>query len=195
MRLPAVVASLLAVIFVAGCASTVSPLYLKTDAVTDPAIVGTWISTDKDPGTVRIEAMNDGSYQVTIRDDQTGDNSVYQTHLIKLGSTSFADLLLTTSHLSGQDVQLPWGAVSLHQIVKYQVAGDDLSISVIDDNALQKSAKQPGFPLQFRGTQVGTGSGVAGDTVIISSTEDLRRYLSAHPAEIFGEASHFKRQH
>ena len=189
MRLPAVVASLLAVIFVAGCASTVSPLYLKTDAVTDPAIVGTWISTDKDPGTVRIEAMKDGSYQVSVRDDKSGDNSVYQTHLIKLGSTSFADLLLTTSHLSGQDVQLPWGAVSLHQIVKYQVAGDDLTLSLIGNDALRNSARQPGFPLRFQDTKEN------GDLVILSSTDELRRYFSSHPAGIFGDAGHFKRQH
>lgn len=196
MRLPALVASLLAMFFVGGCASTVSPLYTKTDAVTDAAMVGTWISTDKDsPGTLHIEAVKDGFYQVRVLDDKSGDYGVYQTHLVKLGSASFADLLLTRSHLSGQDIHLPWGAVPLHQIVKYQVAGDDLSLSVIDGDALEKSARQPGFPLQLRGTEEGAGSQLAGDTVIISSTTELRRYFSAHPADIFGQPSHLKRQH
>ena len=41
MRFPSLAASLLATFIIAGCASTVSPLYIKTDAVTDPAIIGT----------------------------------------------------------------------------------------------------------------------------------------------------------
>lgn len=190
MRLPAVVASLLAVIFVAGCASTVSPLYLKTDAVTDPAIVGTWTSTDKDnPGTVRIEAMKDGSYEVSLLGDKSADAAVYDARLVKLGGASFADLLLTKLHRNGEDVDLPWGAVPLHQIVKYQVAGDDLTLSLIGNDALRNSARQPGFPLRFQDTKEN------GDLVILSSTDELRRYFSSHPAGIFGDAGHFKRQH
>jgi hypothetical protein len=77
----------------------------------------------------------------------------------------------------------------LHQIVKYQVTGDDLAVSAIDGDALDKSAKQPGFPLQLRDTKQS-----GGDTVILSTTEELRRYFSAHPADIFGEVDHFKRQ-
>lgn len=191
MRFPALAASLLATLFIAGCASTVSPLYTKTDSVTDPAIVGTWISSDKDAssGTVRIEAAKDGSYQIRVHDDKSGDDLAYDARLIKLGSTSFADLLLTGLHLDGKDVDLPWGAVPLHQIVKYQVVADDLSVSTIDDGALEKSAKQSGFPLRFQDTTQN------GARVILSPTGDLRSYFSAHPADIFGDPSHFQRQH
>lgn len=195
MRLPALAATLLAALFVGGCASTVSPLYTKTDAVTDSAIVGTWISTDKDsPGTVHIEVKKNASYQVTVHDPKSDEDTTYEAHLVKLGSTSFADLLLTRFRHGGQDVTIPEGAVPLHQIVKYRVAGDDLSISLIDGDAFEKSAKQSGFPLQFRDTREGTGS-QTGDTVILSTTDEIRSYLSAHPANIFGEPGHFKRQH
>jgi hypothetical protein len=190
MRLPALVATLLATLSIAGCASTVSPLYVKTDAVTDPAIVGTWTGSDKNgSGTVGIEAEKDGSYQVSIHDDNSGDDAVYDAHLVKLGSTSFADLILARFHHAGKDVDLPWGAVALHEIVKYQLSGDDLGVSVIEDDLLTKSVKQPGFPLRVRDTAKN------GDTVILSSTAELRRYLAAHPADIFGESEHFKRQH
>jgi hypothetical protein len=190
MRLPAVVATLLATLSVAGCASTVSPLYVKTDAVADPAIVGTWAGSDKNgSGTVRIEAIKDGSYQVSIHDNNSGDDAVYEAHPVKLGGASFADLILTKFHHGGQDVDLPWGAVALHEIVKYQLSGDDLAVSVIEDDLLTKSAKQSGFPLRVQDTAKN------GDTVILSTTGDLRRYLTAHPADIFGESEHFKRQH
>ncbi|HLW82323.1 MAG TPA: hypothetical protein VKS20_09810 [Candidatus Acidoferrales bacterium] len=191
MRRLILIATLVAAFFVSACASTVSPLYTKTDAVTDPVLVGTWVGSDKgDNLTVQIEKMKDASYQVTVSGVKSGDDSVYQAYLVKLGSASYADLLLTNLRLAGQDRALPWGVVALHQVVKYQLSGDDLAVSPISDDALDNSAKQPGFPLQFRATVQ------HGDTVIIlSTTDELRRYLSAHPADIFGEQQHFKRQH
>lgn len=190
MRFPALAANLLAMFFIAGCASSVSPLYTRTDAVADPAIVGTWISNDQsDTGTVRVEKATDGSYQVTLHDPKSGDDSVYDAHLVKLGSVSFADLLLTDYRHEGKNVGLPFGAVPLHEIIKYQISGDDLSVSSIDGNALDKAAKQAGFPLQLRDTEKSGGS-----TVLLSSTPELRRYFSAHPADIFGEFEHLKRR-
>lgn len=195
MRLPALAASLVAML-IAGCASTVSPLYSKTDAVTDPGIIGSWVSASKDnQSAIHIEKSKDDSCQITVYDPESDDDTTYEAHLVKLGSASFADLLLTGYRHAGQDIDIPNGAVPLHQIVKYQVAGDDLSVSLIDGDALEKSAKQPGFPLQLRGTKEGTGSEIAGDTIILSTTGDLRSYFSAHPADIFGDPSHFKRQH
>lgn len=190
MRLPALAASLFAVFLIAGCASSVSPLYTKADAVADSAIVGTWVSNDRDnPSTIRIEKTKDGSYQVTLHDQKSGDDSVYDAHLVKLGGASFADLLLTDYRHEGKNVDLPAGAVPLHEIVKYEIAGDDLAVSSIDGDALDKAAKQMGFPLQLRDTERSGGS-----TVILSTTPELRRYFSAHPADIFGELEHLKRQ-
>ena len=187
MRLRSLAATLLATFSIAGCASAVSPLYTKTDAVTHSAIVGTWVS-GKDQDSVHIEKTQDVSYQVAVHDRKSGGETVYGAHLVKLGSASFADLLLTNYRHAGQMVDLPWGAVALHEIVKYQIEGDDLSCSIIDPDALKKSAKQPGFPLPFRDTKEN------GDTAILSTTDLLRRYFSAHPADIFGEVDHLKRQ-
>ena len=191
MRFLVLCTALLCSLLVGGCASAVSPLYTKSDLVTDPSVVGTWVNSDKDnPGTVHIEKTQNGSYQVAVHDTKSGDDTVYEAYLVKLGSTSFADLLLTNYRHAGQDINLPAGAVALHEIVKYQVVGGDLSYSIIDPDALKKLAKQPGFPLQFRDTKES-----GGDTVILSTTEELRRYLSAHPTDILGEAEHLKRQH
>jgi hypothetical protein len=189
MRLPTLVAVVLGTSVIAGCASTVSPLYTNTDKVTDPAIIGTWTWMSGDQSTVRIEKEKDGSYQVSVHDQKSGDDSVYDAHLVKLGTVSFADLLLTNYLHDGKNVDLPAGAVPLHEIVKYQIAADDLSVSSIDGDALDKAAKQAGFSLQLRDTEKSGGS-----TVIISATPELRRYFSAHPAEIFGEVDHLKRQ-
>lgn len=196
MRLPALVATLLAVSFFGGCASTVSPLYTNADAVADPAIVGTWVSNDQnDPGTVRIEKTKDGPYRVITREANSGDEATYEAHLVKLGGASFADLLLTDYQHAGQSIDLPAGAIALHEIIKYKVSGDDLSYAAIDDDALRKSAKQPGFPLQFRDTKPMDTKPLGGDTIILSRTSDLRRYFAAHPADIFSEAEHLTRQH
>ncbi|HKF52569.1 MAG TPA: hypothetical protein VKB26_09670 [Candidatus Acidoferrales bacterium] len=190
MRLPALVATVLAALLVAGCASTLSPLYLKTDAVADPAIVGSWLSTDKDnPGSVRVEAMKNGSYRVSMHYNESGDDAVYEARLVKLGSASFADLILTKLQHSNQNLDLPWGAVPLHEIAKYQVTTDDLAVFLISNDALSDSAQHPGFPLRFQDTKPDS------DCVITSTTDELRRYFSAHSADIFREATHLKRQH
>lgn len=191
MRLPVLAATLLAISFVAGCASTISPLYVKSDAVTDAAIVGTWVYTDhNNQDIVRVEQSKNGSYQVTVHDPKPDDDTIYEAHLVKLGGTSFADLLVTDYRHAGQDVGIPAGAVPLHQIVKYRVAGDDLYCSAIDGDALDKASKQAGFSLQLRDTEKS-----GGNTVILSPTEVLRRYFSAHPGDIFGTPDHLKRQH
>ena len=190
MRLRALATSLLAMFFIAGCASSVSPLYTRTDAVADPAVIGTWISTGQDnQDTVRVEKLKGESYQVTVHDPKSDDDTVYEAHLVNLGKASFADLLLTAYRHAGQDVDIPTGAVPLHQIVKYELAGDDLAVSSIDGDALDNASKQVGFPLQLRDTEKSGGS-----TVILSTTPELRRYFSAHPADIFGELEHLKRQ-
>ena len=187
--------TVLCAVLVGGCASAVSPLYLKTDAVTDPTIVGTWTSSDKDnPGTIRIAKAQGFSYEISFDDVKSADTTVYDAHLVRLGGSSFADLLLTKFRHAGQDIELPAGAVALHQIVKYRVDGDDLYCSVIDGDALDTAARHTGFSLQLRDTEEGH-AGDSGSTVILSATPELRRYFSAHPGDIFGEASQFKRQH
>lgn len=181
---------LLAPCIAGGCASSVSPLYLSPGTVTDPSVVGNWIGGEPDDqDTVHIEQTKNASYKVTVHDAKSGDDSVYDAYLVKLGGASFADLLLTSFRHAGQNVDLPAGAVALHEIIKYRLAGDDLSVSSIDGDALEKSAKRPGFSLELRDTQKSGGS-----TVILSTTAELRRYLAAHPADIFGSAEHLKRQ-
>ena len=190
MRFSALFVAALAVYLVSGCASSVSPLYLKTDAVADPAIVGTWVGADIDTsGTFRVEAMKGGSYQVSTHYNESRDEVVYEARLVKLGSASFADLIVTKLRHNGQDLDLPWGAVPLHEIVKYQVTGDDLAVFLISDDALSHSALLPGFPLRFQDTEQDD------NRVIISITDELRRYFSTHPAGIFSDPGHFKRQH
>lgn len=190
MRISPFVVAAISLTLFGGCASAVSPLYTSTDAVADPAIVGAWVSTEKDnPSTVRIEKEKGGSYQVAVHDPKSGDDSVYDAHLVKLGGASFADLLLTDYRHEGQNVDLPAGAVPLHEIVKYQIAGDDLAVASIDGDALDRAARQTGFSLQLRDTEKSGGS-----TVILSTTPELRRHFSAHPADIFGELEHLKRQ-
>jgi len=190
MRISALVVVAMAVALLGGCASAVSPLYTNTDGITDPAIAGTWVGNERDnQSTVRIEKLNDSSYGVTVHDQKSGDDSVYDAHLVRLGHVSFADLLLTNYRHAGQDVDLPAGAIALHEIVKYQITGNELSVSSIDGDALAKAARQAGFSLQLRDTEKSGGS-----TIILSTTPELRRYFSAHPADIFGTAEDLTRQ-
>jgi len=185
------VAILLSVSALAGCASSIAPIYTKADAVDEPALVGNWSSEKSDElDKVRIGKDKDGLYKVTIHDQKSGTDSVYDTHLLKLQDASFADLLISDYRHGDAQIDLPFGAEPLHQIVKYRLSGDHLNIWAIDGDAFEKASKQPGFTLQFRTTKQDSG-----DTIIISPTDAIRAYLSSHPSDLFGDATLLKRQH
>ena len=191
MRLPIRAAVAICALVLGGCASSVSPIYTKSDSAEEPGVVGNWSSEKSDElENVRVEKDKGAIYKVTLHDKKSGTDSVYETHFLKIQNASFADLLITDYRHGADSIDLPFGAEPLHQIVKYQLAGDDLTIWAIDSDAFDKASKQPGFTLQFRLNKEDNG-----DTIIISSTQEIRTYLAAHPLDIFGEATHLKRQH
>lgn len=191
MRRPCFVAIALCVFALGGCASSIAPIYTKADSVDEPALVGNWSSEKSDElNKVRVEKDKDGAYKVTIHDQKSGTDSVYETHLLKLQDATFADLLISDYRRGDDQIDLPFGAEPLHQIVKYRVSGDDLTIWAIDGDAFEKASKQPNFTLQFRTTKPDSG-----DTVIISPSDVIRAYLSSHPSDLFGDPTPLKRQH
>lgn len=185
-----VAAPLLLSIVIAGCASSVSPLYTKADAADEPGLVGTWTSDKSDSlDSIRIEKSKDGAYEAILRDAKGGAEATYEMHLIKLGENSFADLMLSNYTHGNDSVDLPMGAVALHQIAKYKLTGDELSAAFVDGDAFDKASKKDGFTIQFRSTKSD-----GGDIVITSSTEQIRAYLAAHPSDIFGDPDVLKRK-
>lgn len=185
-----IVALLLLSALVAGCASSVSPLYTKADATDDPGLVGTWTSDKSDAlDSIRIEKSKDGAYEAIVRDAKGGTEATYEMHVIKLGDNNFADLMLSNYTHGNDSVDLPMGAVALHQIAKYKLAGDELSVAFVDSDAFDKASKKDGFTIQFRSTK-----SESGDVVIISATEQIRAYLASHPADIFGDPDVLKRK-
>lgn len=179
----------LCAVFVSGCASSISPVYTKSDSFDEPGLAGTWASIKPDDhDQVRIEKRN-GRYTITLTDAKENTESDYETHLFNLKGTTFADLLIVQVRRGSEELELPTGAVALHQIVKYKLDGDDLFISAIDGDAFEKASKTPGFGLEFRSTKY-----EGGDAVITSPTEKIREYLAAHPSDIFGEMDHLKRK-
>jgi hypothetical protein len=181
----------LCVFFAAGCVHSISPAYSKSDAVEDPGLVGTWTSgkPDEKDDTVLIEKAVNEPYKVTMHDGKSGNDAVYETHLVKLNETSFADLLVVGFRHGTDEIELPIGVEPLHEIVKYKLNGDDLQFWGISGDQFESASKQTGFALQFKMTQEKHG-----DALLTSSTEQIREYLAAHPSEIFGEADHLKRK-
>lgn len=193
MRTPCCIAIALCALAAGGCASSVAPIYTASDSVEEPGLVGNWSSEKPNElDKIRIEKDKGSKYKVTIHDQKSGNDSVYETHLLKLQNANFADLLISDYRHGEDQIDLPFGAEPLHQIVKYQLKGDDLTIWAIDGDAFDKASKKPGFSIQF-GRNKRDGDG--GDPIIVSPTEVIRAYLSAHPSDIFGEPARLKRQH
>lgn len=185
-----VTALLLLSLLISGCASSVAPLYMKSDSADEPGLIGTWTSDKSDAlDSVRIEKSKDGAYEAILRDAKGGAEATYEMHLIKLGDNSFADLMLSNYTHGNDSVDLPMGAVALHQLAKYKLTGDELSVAFVDGDAFDSASKKDGFTIQFRSTKSD-----GGDIVIISTTEQIRAYLASHPADLFGDPDIFKRK-
>lgn len=188
MRFPVLAAIVISVFSLGACAASVSPLYTKSDSITEPGLVGTWVG-DKPEDSFSIAQGKGAAYRLATHSAEDGTDAIYDVHLTKVNGASFADVFLDEFKRGDKGIDLPGGAVALHCIVKFQLAGDDLSVWLLDPDAIQKAAKSPGFPLRSSETEESGGT-----LVIFSPTNDIRGYLAAHPSDLFGDVQHFRRK-
>src|SRR6266436_7895790 len=79
------------VLALGGCVPSLHPLYTDNDVVFDAALLGQWVSTERDSKeTLTFTKGDKNAYKLVQIDDSS--KGVYIAHLIKLDGTLFLDV-------------------------------------------------------------------------------------------------------
>jgi hypothetical protein len=187
LRLPLLL--IVSCLFLIGCPSySLHPLYIDQDAVTEPALEGTWVSTDPgDKGEVTFKKVGDHEYSAASFDADPKVIQSYKVHLVRLGSHLFMDYIADEQTIAGAKVDNPPGVIATHMIVKLKVSGDDLAFATLEDDAIRKQNPAGSAPLDYQITDERV-------VLVTAPTDVLRLYISAHTEDVFSDFEHLKRK-
>lgn len=172
-----------------GCPSySLHPLYTDQDAVTEPALEGTWVGTDpSDKGEVTFKKVGDHEYSAASFDSEPKVIQTYKVHLVRLGGQLFMDYIADEQTIAGAKVDNPPGVIATRMILKLKVSGDDLTFATLEDDAIRKQNPAGSTPLDYQITDEGV-------VLVTAQTDALRRYISAHTEDVFSSVDHLKRK-
>jgi hypothetical protein len=194
MKKPIFGLAILASFFLAGCpVSDLHPLYNSSDNVAEPLLVGTWIPPDSnDKGGISFEKASGSGYTMTVDDPDSGYSDRFDVQLVRLGGNLFADLHFSSRAHGAANVDMPFGVIATHMVVKLTVTKDDLGFATMEDDSLKnvmKTDAPAGKPA------VGNLAYDSDDSLVLADTETLRRYVTAHATDGFSPGDHLKRAH
>ncbi len=155
-----------AALVLTGCVPSIEPLYTAKDVISDAHFVGTWSTKD---ATLAVTAADDNkSYKVAY--DAKEDKPVhlkFTAHLMKLGSSMFADLF---PDMPEQILCYP--CVPMHMFAKVAANEDTLKIDLFDTGWLDTMAKAGKLQMP---------SALLDDTRILTAkTADLQAFMLKH---------------
>jgi hypothetical protein len=133
MRYPAMILALACAALLTGCSTLISlnPFVTGPQAVTDPALVGTWKSTDNDDkGRVTIEQRGP---VYAIRFEGFDKPMSFQGRLTRVGDAELMDVVSTDDH----DL-----AVAVHLVVRLWPSAGTLKWVYLESDWLKDQAKQ-----------------------------------------------------
>jgi hypothetical protein len=180
---------IVASIFLAGCpVSDLHPLNKSSDNVAEPLLVGKWIIPDTDnKGSISFEKASGAGYTMILEDNETGLTDRYDVQLVRLGGNLFADLHFSNRAHGDTTVDMPFGLVPTHVVLKLTVTKDDLGFATMEDDALKGIlAKNP--PDEKPATRKIEYD--SDDSLVLADTETLRRFVTAHANDGFSDMRH-----
>lgn len=121
-----------------GCiVASLNPLYdSDKQLVSEPAIVGTWASDDKDIFTFVEDGKN--KYECTITSDSIANN--FEVHLVQLGKDRFIDLYPKELDKKQNAINLYYALhiVPVHSFSKIWIKDDQLYVSMLNLDWMKK---------------------------------------------------------
>jgi len=192
MKKPILGLLVLASFLLTGCpVSNLHPLYNNSDNVAEPLLVGKWIPPDSgDKGSISFEKASGSGYTMVIDDPDTGFSDRYDVQLVRLSGILFGDFRFSGRSHASANIDMPFGMVSAHMVVKLKVSKDDMEWSTMEDDALKNVMKTDVSPEK---PTVGKLEYDADDSLVLADTDTLRRYVVAHATDGFSEVEHLKR--
>jgi hypothetical protein len=133
MRNPAFILALTGAAVLTGCSSLISlnPFVTDAQAISDPALVGTWKGTDDD-GPDRVTIQQKGSiYTIHYSDGKSG-TADFEGRLVRVGDAELMDIIST-----GDDAF----SVNVHLVARFWPAAKTMQWAYLDSDWLRTQAK------------------------------------------------------
>ena len=145
------------------------PFLAISDAVFDPALVGTWQSQDengKDKASITFTRAGETGYELEYRDPGVARVSRYKVNLGVIGKNRCLDI----TPIPEKDLDDHY--IAAHSLRRIALKGDTLALEQLDSDWLEALlTAQPG-ELDHEVLE--------GDIVLTASTKDLQRFLVSH---------------
>jgi hypothetical protein len=163
-----------------GClVVSLQPAYDDQSVVFDEALLGKW-ENEEDGERATIERGEWRSYRISYSDRSS--TRLFQCNLTRAGAAMVLDL----TEMRGTDPG-PY-LVPVHGILRVMLEGDTLIVARLDYDRFMRTRTQKGSGLPASAVDDRRNA------VITVPTRELRRWLSAAPADAFGEPSTFVRK-
>jgi len=171
-----------------GLVLSLQPSYASTDLQTDKDLTGTWITEDGDLK-MRFEEEEDKVYKLTEIeiDGQIERSGSFDVHLIRLGSSWFADFL-PTGDIPADSAFAQMHFLRAHTIARVDLSHDDLGLAFLSDTWLKKKIKEQTVDIPHRE--------IEGTLLLTGTTEEFQDliYLHSDDDAAFAEEINFHRQ-
>jgi len=154
------------------------PAYDDTSIAFEESLLGKWSSSEDQVQAV-IERGEWRSYKVTYTDHS--NTKTFQGNLTRVGGTLLIDL--TESRGADPGPYL----VPVHGVYRLMLKADTLTAAPLEYGWFTRAMKQGSLG------RIAASFDDRRNAVIVSSTADLRRWLSKPPADVFGAPMTFER--
>ncbi len=162
------------VLFCSGCVvSSISPLFTAKDLISDPALVGSWLSIEQgNPEEIaNIKEESTNHYALALKDASQED--LFDLYVVQLGQARFLDLFPKEKQ-PGEFSKME--RAPLHFFYRYEIVENKLRLFMIDPDWLETKVEEEKINLNY--SRIGKKSDWFGQEMILtSSTEELRQFV------------------
>jgi len=163
-----------AVALICSCVPSVNPFYTDKDVITDPRLPGEWQDNENndDSSLWKFEGDGTNGYKLTITETK-GRTGEFSTHLFKLGSESFLDLIPSScDYATNQAGLVSVAMIPGHLLVRVSSLEPNLHLALCDPDWLKKFLEKNPNAIAHREYD--------GGIFLTADTRDLQKFVLKH---------------
>ncbi len=158
--------ALLFVVLLAGCVTTLNPIYTDQDIIFDPAVLGDWHDSET-PETYQFSQSGEKEYHL-VYTDENGTSADFTVKLVELAGIRFFDVFPDEPDLGGNGFY-EMHFLPVHSFIRVYQAGPTLKIAAINSDWLEDYLKDNPNAVQ--------NQEIEGELVLTAHTADLQKFL------------------